>query len=71
VTNPGRLYVQQFRTANGDWEAVTDDNENPVTYPNADLATRDLESHLLAIREAVRRGDMDDHNPEDWRVQEV
>lgn len=63
-------YVQQHRTWNG-WETVTDDDENPVTYPTRSLANRDLASHLEAIREAVRRGILDDHDPEDWRVTDI
>ena len=60
-------YVHQHRTWNG-WETVTDDDENPVTYVTSLGAQRDLVSHLRAIREAVRRGILDDHDPADWRV---
>tara|TARA_R110002110_G_scaffold26640_4_gene97686 strand:- start:711 stop:1169 length:459 start_codon:yes stop_codon:yes gene_type:complete len=63
-------YVLQVHTWFG-WETITDDNENPVTYPDEASATRDLESHLVGMREAVRRGFLTDHEPGDWRVSEV
>jgi hypothetical protein len=66
------VYILQTRLWDGSWEASgTDENGETQTHPDAASATQDLEAHLGAMRDAVRRGDMTDYNPEDWRIQEV
>jgi len=61
-------WVHQYLLANGEWETVTDDNENPVTYPDRMTAAVDMVDHIAACEDAVTRGDMSDFDPEQWRI---
>ena len=61
-------WVHQFIDARGEWNTVTDDNEEPVFYPDRMAAAIDMVDHIAACEDAVKRGDMDDFTPEQWRI---
>ena len=64
-------YVHQDLTSNGDWDTATNDDGTPSTFDTQAEAEADMQVFHLEGAGAVERGDMDDHNTADWRVQKL
>lgn len=64
-------YVHQYRTSNGEWATVTeDDGVTPCRWDSMMDAGIALEEFHNDVAAAVRRGDTLDHDRRNWRVQQ-
>jgi hypothetical protein len=62
--------VQTYTLCDG-WINTWTEDDQPMTFDTLEDAQKELQEHLDDLAHAVQTGNMDDYNPEDYRIERI
>lgn len=63
--------VQTYTLSYGWINIWTEDRDTLLTFDTLENAQKALQEHLDDLAHAVQTGNMDDYNPEDYRIERI